>query len=111
MDGLTQAPQESELQPGTLSQTERALEQLDQMAMIEHRAAIRAAMKQELKRSATEMLREHEVHIRFLSIGCVIRVGCKEIAFEDRDKAMVELMDYVRDPHTATKKWDNKFNQ
>lgn len=65
----------------------------------------------EYKRSVTEMLREHNIEIRFLSIGCVIRVGCKEIAFTDRDVAMVELMDYVRDPHTATKKWMKRFNQ
>lgn len=67
--------------------------------------------QKECKRPVTEMLRDHEVNIRFLSIGCVIRVGCKEIAFTDRDVAMVELMDYVRDPHTATKKWNKRFNQ
>lgn len=67
--------------------------------------------EKEYKRPVTEMLREHNIEIRFLSIGCVIRVGCKEIAFTDRDVAMVELMDYVRDPHTATKKWMKRFNQ
>ena len=67
--------------------------------------------EKEYKRPVTEMLRENIIEIRFLSIGCVIRVGCKEIAFTDRDTAMVELMDYVRDPHTATKKWMKRFNQ
>lgn len=67
--------------------------------------------EKEYKRPVTEMLREHHIGIRFLSIGCVISVGCKEIAFTDRDVAMVELMDYVRDPHTATKKWNKRFNQ
>ena len=67
--------------------------------------------EKEYKRPATEILRDHEVNIRFLSIGCVIRVGCKEIAFENRDTAMVELMDYVRDPNTATKKWMKRFDQ
>lgn len=67
--------------------------------------------EKEYKRPTTELLREHNIEIRFLSIGCIIRVGCKEIAFEDRDVAMVELMDYVRDPYTATKKWNKRFNQ
>lgn len=67
--------------------------------------------EKEYKRPVTEMLRENIIEIRFLSIGCVIRVGCKEIAFEDRDTAMVELMDYVRDPHTATRKWMKRFDQ
>lgn len=67
--------------------------------------------EKEYYRSTAELLREHHVEIRFLSIGCVIRVGCKEIAFEDRDKAMVELMDYVRDPRTAIKKWKQRFDQ
>lgn len=67
--------------------------------------------EKEYKRPVTDMLREHNIEIRFLSIGCVIRVGCKEIAFTDRDTAMVELMDYVRDPHTAKKKWNKRFNQ
>lgn len=67
--------------------------------------------EKEYKKPVTEMLKENNIEIRFLSIGCVIRVGCKEIAFEDRDKAMVELMDYVRDPHTATKKWMKRFDE
>jgi hypothetical protein len=67
--------------------------------------------EKEYKRSVTEMLRDHNIEIRFLSVGCIIRVGCKEIAFTDRDVAMVELMDYVKDPHTATKKWQKRFDQ
>lgn len=70
----------------------------------------RIGHEKEYKRPVTEMLREHNIEIRFLSIGCVIRVGCKEIAFTDRDVAIAELMEYVKDPHTATKKWMKRFD-
>lgn len=84
---------------------------MDERATSERSGNYATLSEKEHVRSKGEMLRDHIVEIRFLSVGCVIRVGCKEIAFEDRDRAMVELMDYVRDPHTATKKWNQKFNQ
>lgn len=52
-----------------------------------------------------EAIREYEIGIRFLSRGCVIRVGCKEIPFEKIDEAMNELQFYVAYPYEAQKKW------
>ena len=54
-----------------------------------------------------QVLREYEISIRFLDRGCIVRVGCKEIAFDDITKAMAEINDYVLGGNTyeAQKKW------
>jgi len=53
-----------------------------------------------------EALQEYELGIRFLSRGCIVRVGCKEIAFEDINKAMAEINEYVTgNTWEARKKW------
>jgi hypothetical protein len=57
-----------------------------------------------------EILREYEIGIRFLSIGCVIRVGCKEIPFTDVNEAMTELSNYVANPYEEGKKWNKIFD-
>ena len=61
----------------------------------------------EYRPSNLEVLREYEISIRFLSRGCIVKVGCKEIAFEDITKAMAEINDYVLGGNTyeAQKKW------
>lgn len=65
----------------------------------------------EYRRPKQDLLREYELSIRFLSVGCVVRVGCKEIPFESVDRAMQEVDDYVRDPYASTEKWSKIFNQ
>lgn len=52
-----------------------------------------------------EALREHEVSFRFLSRGCIVRVGCKEIAFEKVEDAMEAINAYVANPWEEQKKW------
>lgn len=89
----------------------QASEPMDERVTSERSGNYGTLSEKRHERSKGEMLRDHIVEIRFLSVGCVIRVGCKEIPFEDRNRAMIELLDYVRDPHTATKKWNQKFNQ
>jgi hypothetical protein len=60
----------------------------------------------EYRPSKQEVLREYDINIRFLSRGCIIRVGCKEIAFEDFSRAMSELNEYVMgDTYEIQKKW------
>lgn len=59
----------------------------------------------------TELLRNNEVSFRFLSVGCVVRVGCKEIPFADVDVALSEFNDYVKHPHTTIKKWNEIFKK
>ena len=57
------------------------------------------------KPSNIEALREHEIYIRFLSRGCTIRVGCKEIPFENVKEAMVALNQYVESPYVKQQEW------
>lgn len=100
-----------DLGPTTINDMLQCPEPMTGAAMSSGPISARVGAEKEYKRPTTEMLREHHIEIRFLSIGCIIRVGCKEIAFTDRDIAMSELMEYVKDPHTATKKWMKRFDQ
>jgi hypothetical protein len=60
----------------------------------------------EWRPSKAEALREYEINIRFLNRGCVVRVGCKEIAFTDVNEAMTEINEYVTgDTYEIQKKW------
>ena len=59
----------------------------------------------EWRPSNAEALREFEINIRFLSRGCVVRVGCKEIAFEDHTNAMAAINAYVANPWEEQQKW------
>ena len=59
----------------------------------------------EYRPSNQEALREYEISIRFLSRGCIVIVGCKEIAFEDPDYAMAQINAYVSNPWEEQKKW------
>jgi hypothetical protein len=67
--------------------------------------------REQLKLNRNQLLMEYEIAIRFLSRGCVIRVGCKEIAFEDTDNAMNELMEYAKDPYKTSEKWHKILNE
>lgn len=58
-----------------------------------------------------EILRDYEISIRFLSVGCVIRVGCKEIPFTSVNEAMNKLSLYVKDPYEEGKKWQKVFDE
>jgi hypothetical protein len=57
-----------------------------------------------------QILRDYEINIRFLSVGCVIRVGCKEIPFTNVGEAMVELNKYVSNPYEEGKRWNTIFD-
>jgi hypothetical protein len=61
--------------------------------------------KKEYTPSKTEALREYEISIRFLSRGCIVRVGCKEIAFSDNEEAITELSKYFNAPYETQKSW------
>ena len=63
-------------------------------------------MSEEYKPSKTEALKEYEIAIRFLNRGCIVTVGCKEIAFEDVNKAMSQINEYVTgDTYEVQKQW------
>ena len=69
-------------------------------------------VKSEYKRRKQEILREHEISLKFLSgRGMLVRVGCKEVAFEDVSKGMEELTKYIENPFEEVKRWNQIFNQ
>jgi hypothetical protein len=59
----------------------------------------------EYRPSNSEVLREYEIGIKFISKGCVVRVGCKEIPFETIENAMKAINDYVTNPYEERIKW------
>ena len=59
----------------------------------------------EWRPSRNEALREWEINIKFLNRGCIVRVGCKEIAFEDTYQAKREINEYVNYPWDMQQKW------
>lgn len=58
-----------------------------------------------------EILRDYEISIRFLSVGCIIKVGCKEIPFTSVNEAMNKLSLYVKDPYEEGEKWRKVFDE
>ena len=56
-----------------------------------------------------QILRDYTIELRFLSVGCVVRVGCKEIPFRRVSEAMEELNKYVSNPYEEGKKWNIVF--
>ena len=57
-----------------------------------------------------QILRDYEIRIRFLSVGCVVSVGCKEIPFRRVSEAMEELNKYVSNPYEEGKRWNKIFD-
>lgn len=64
----------------------------------------------EYRPSNNEALREYELNIRFLNRGCIVRVGCKEIAFENHTNAMAAINAYVANPWDEQQKWRKILN-
>jgi hypothetical protein len=62
-------------------------------------------------RPRMDYLRDYEINIRFLSVGCVVRVGCKEIAFTSIEEAMEEVNAYVANPKRTTDRYNKLFNE
>jgi len=58
-----------------------------------------------------ETLRQFEINIQFLSIGCMVRVGCKTIPFSNTEEAMKEIAAYVANPRASIKKWNAIFDE
>ena len=61
--------------------------------------------------SRQECLQNHEVKIRFLSLGCIISVGCKEIPFTTVKEAMEALNEYVARPYETREIWGKRFQE
>jgi len=61
--------------------------------------------------SRQECLRDYEVRLRFLSIGCIIEVGCKSIPFTTVKEGMEALNQYVAKPYEVRQIWEKRFQE
>jgi hypothetical protein len=86
-----------------LEQASRPEPELSRGAMIQNECV------REYKPSRTECLRDYAINIRFLSIGCVIEVGCKSVPFSTIEEGMKALNDYVANPYETRKIWKERF--
>jgi len=59
----------------------------------------------EYRPSRIEALQQHEIRIRFLSRGCIVSVGCKDIAFQDLSDAIHEINKYFTCPYETQQEW------
>ena len=61
--------------------------------------------------SRQECLRDYEVKIRFLTLGCIVSVGCKEIPFTTIKEGMEALNQYVAKPYETRQIWEKRFQE
>lgn len=61
--------------------------------------------------SRQECLRDYEVKIRFLTLGCIVSVGCKEIPFTTIKEGMEALNQYVAKPYETRQVWEKRFQE
>jgi len=64
-----------------------------------------------LRRTKQDLLREYEIRLEFLNKGCIVKIGCKQIAFETNEKAVKEIARYVNDPIKVHDEWMKVFNE
>lgn len=65
----------------------------------------------EYRPSNKDVLRDYPVQIEFLSIGCLIRVGCKSIPFSTVKEGIEALNDYVSNAYETRKLWEERFSK
>lgn len=58
-----------------------------------------------------EVLQQHNIFIEFLSVGAMIRIGCKTIPFRSAKEAIEELYAYVNNPKREIERWKKIFNK
>ena len=69
------------------------------------------AQEEQWKPSRQECLRDYEVKIRFLTLGCIVSVGCKEIPFTTIKEGMEALNQYIAKPYEVRQIWEKRFQE
>ena len=59
--------------------------------------------------SKQQLLSRYSIKIDFLSRGCVVNIGCKNIPFEKVEDAITEINRYVNNPEEVEKEYNKKF--
>ena len=57
-----------------------------------------------------QVLQQYEVRVRFLDKGCVVSLGCKEIAFGNPKLAIEAVTEYINNPKDVSRNWREVFN-
>jgi len=57
-----------------------------------------------------QVLQQHEIRIRFLDQGCIVSLGCKDVAFGSPELAMESITQYIKYPKQVSKNWREVFN-
>ncbi len=55
--------------------------------------------------TAQQVLQQHEIRIRFLDKGCIVSLGCKDVAFGSPELAMDAIAEYIKHPKQVSKNW------
>lgn len=74
-------------------------------------AMIQDECAKEYRPSRMECLRNHSISIDFLSIGCIVRVGCMSIPFSFVNDAMDAITAYIENPYDERKKWEKLIEE
>ena len=93
----------NEVEPVAAPTTMQALARYDEQAP--------KCAEEQWKPSRQECLRDYEVKIRFLTLGCIVSVGCKEIPFTTIKEGMEALNQYVAKPWETRQIWEKKFQE
>ena len=56
-----------------------------------------------------QLLSRYSIKIDFLSRGCVVNIGCKNIPFEKVEDAITEINRYVNNPEEVEKEYNEKL--
>ena len=56
-----------------------------------------------------QLLSRYSIKIDFLSRGCIVNIGCKNIPFEKVEDAITEINRYVNNPEEVEKEYNEKF--
>ena len=57
-----------------------------------------------------QLLSRYSIRIDFLSRGCVVNIGCKNIPFEKVEDAITEINRYVNNPEEVEKEYYENLN-
>ena len=60
-------------------------------------------------RTKQQLLSRYSIKIDFLSRGCIVNIGCKNIPFEKVEDAITEINRYVNNPEEVEKEYNEKF--
>lgn len=63
------------------------------------------------KPTKQETLKDYRIEIEFLSVGCIIRIGCKSIPFSTVKEGMEALNQYIAKPYETRQIWEKRFQE